>query len=491
MTALRLLLGSMVTLALILGAAWFVPQSYYQTLNTQKASVSDTSSGSDPVLTPEAELPIQDEKIAPDPMSMVGVAPSFDVIRVEASGETFVAGIAEPRSSVEILEGAKIVARAEANERGEWGLAVESKLSAGSHDLALRTISPDKSAIMISDQRIAILVPENGVDEPLVVVDAPNLPNRVIQVPAEPDIDGSTEGAIEPDAADAPGITAPPPSQTPEAVSEEIVSPLTEPSEVPEIEIASAPDIEPVPPVKSEDLSDPTDESGTELATATAPPAKDNSPTADIGSDPPTSVQTTDLPSSAIDEAPKVPVDSNGPAIAQPPSLSVSSVEVETSDVLYVTGIAATGLPVRVYVDDNLVGEALPDDSGAWLIEAVKDMATGTYAIRADQVNAATGDVVARAEVPFIREIDVQSLDQTETAEARDTLDGQSEETKPATITIERGDNLWQISREVYGDGVHYSTIYQANRDQIRDPHHIYPGQIFILPADGDANQFE
>jgi nucleoid-associated protein YgaU len=47
---------------------------------------------------------------------------------------------------------------------------------------------------------------------------------------------------------------------------------------------------------------------------------------------------------------------------------------------------------------------------------------------------------------------------------------------------IRRGDNLWTIARRVYGEGIKYTTIYQANTAQIRDPDRIYPGQVFELP---------
>ncbi|GAB5428390.1 MAG: hypothetical protein Devi2KO_18490 [Devosia indica] len=49
---------------------------------------------------------------------------------------------------------------------------------------------------------------------------------------------------------------------------------------------------------------------------------------------------------------------------------------------------------------------------------------------------------------------------------------------------IRRGDNLWTIARRVYGEGLKYTTIYQANTGQIRDPDRIYPGQVFDLPED-------
>jgi nucleoid-associated protein YgaU len=50
------------------------------------------------------------------------------------------------------------------------------------------------------------------------------------------------------------------------------------------------------------------------------------------------------------------------------------------------------------------------------------------------------------------------------------------------TVIIKRGDNLWRIARGAWGKGVRWSTIYRANTDQIRDPHWIYPGQVFVMP---------
>jgi nucleoid-associated protein YgaU len=50
------------------------------------------------------------------------------------------------------------------------------------------------------------------------------------------------------------------------------------------------------------------------------------------------------------------------------------------------------------------------------------------------------------------------------------------------TTTIVQGDNLWRISRKIYGQGIRYTWIYDANSNQIRDPNRIYPGQIFVMP---------
>lgn len=51
------------------------------------------------------------------------------------------------------------------------------------------------------------------------------------------------------------------------------------------------------------------------------------------------------------------------------------------------------------------------------------------------------------------------------------------------SVIIRRGDTLWRISRRVYGRGIRYTTIYTANRDQIKNPHRIWPGQVFGVPG--------
>lgn len=52
----------------------------------------------------------------------------------------------------------------------------------------------------------------------------------------------------------------------------------------------------------------------------------------------------------------------------------------------------------------------------------------------------------------------------------------------PANIIIQPGNNLWKLSRQIYGKGVMYTVIYEANKAQIRDADLIYPGQVFITP---------
>jgi hypothetical protein len=47
---------------------------------------------------------------------------------------------------------------------------------------------------------------------------------------------------------------------------------------------------------------------------------------------------------------------------------------------------------------------------------------------------------------------------------------------------VSRGDSLWALSRLAYGDGARYAVIFNANREKIRNPNLIYPGQTVLVP---------
>lgn len=48
--------------------------------------------------------------------------------------------------------------------------------------------------------------------------------------------------------------------------------------------------------------------------------------------------------------------------------------------------------------------------------------------------------------------------------------------------TIESGDSLSKIAQEFYGDAQKYNVIFDANREVIKDPNKIYPGQKIRIP---------
>lgn len=50
------------------------------------------------------------------------------------------------------------------------------------------------------------------------------------------------------------------------------------------------------------------------------------------------------------------------------------------------------------------------------------------------------------------------------------------------SYTVEKGDSLSKIAKRVYGKASYWRQIYEANKDNIKDPDLIYPGQVIRLP---------
>lgn len=106
--------------------------------------------------------------------------PSFDIVRVEPSGETVIAGRAEPGSEVEVRSGDTTIGKAKAGESGEWVLVPKEPLAPGGHELTLRANAPEsdtatsgEAKVTDSDQVVVVVVPETegsttGAAEPEV-----------------------------------------------------------------------------------------------------------------------------------------------------------------------------------------------------------------------------------------------------------------------------------------------------------------------------------
>lgn len=53
---------------------------------------------------------------------------------------------------------------------------------------------------------------------------------------------------------------------------------------------------------------------------------------------------------------------------------------------------------------------------------------------------------------------------------------------KQRTHTVVSGDTLWGIAVKYYGNGSKYTTIQGANKDKVKNPNLIYPGQVLVIP---------
>jgi nucleoid-associated protein YgaU len=151
-----------------------------------------------------------------------------------------------------------------------------------------------------------------------------------------------------------------------------------------------------------------------------------------------------------------------GPGGAAKP-LSLEVLDYDEGGRVILSGRAPQGAPVQLYLDNKPAGRIQADDRGRWELRLDVEPRSGAYIFRMDQLESG-GKVASRLEFPFVRAIEPPGA-------AREGL-----------WIVQPGNSLWRIARRSYGEGVRYSLVFAANREQIRDPNLIYPGQVFTLP---------
>lgn len=193
-------------------------------------------------------------------------------------------------------------------------------------------------------------------------------------------------------------------------------------------------------------------------------------------------------------------VSPEGVQVLQPPTPSdppLAVVEMQIDSISYgsegevvVGGQSAPQAMVRLYLDDKPVADTTADGQGDWRVR-LASVDSGLHVLRADQIDA-EGKVLARFETPFKREAPAQLAVAEPAAPAAEpaaqALAAPASDTAPVatpapiTITVQPGLTLWAIAKENFGDGVMYVQVFEANRDKIKDPDLIYPGQVFNVP---------
>ncbi|MDD7969921.1 LysM peptidoglycan-binding domain-containing protein [Roseinatronobacter alkalisoli] len=126
---------------------------------------------------------------------------------------------------------------------------------------------------------------------------------------------------------------------------------------------------------------------------------------------------------------------------------------------------ASAGTEIQIYLDNQPIIRTRAGADGNWqaLLAGIE---RGVYRLRVDELDEAA-QVISRAEIPFERV----------TPQIARESDG------PQALIVQPGNTLWAMSEARFGDGRRYMRIFDANRDQIRNPDLIFPGQVFILPT--------
>jgi nucleoid-associated protein YgaU len=439
----------------------------------------------EPQAAPEV-VPQAEPRMAPQ----VGAAPpSFDIVRIERSGEAVIAGRAAPGSEVTLRAGDRVLGTVTADGRGQWVLVLETPLAPGSYELSLESRLPG-GEMVLSENVVVVSVPQPQVaatepeapSQPVVAAppetmaqEAPVQPTPAQPTPAQPTPE---QQAAEPSApsqpapAEATGEAAGAAQATQTAQSTQdtqAAQPVAPSAQVAAAEPAAEVQAPAQPAVQAEpDTLAPASQVATAPApqVATAPAPQVATETAPVAA-----------PATEAEQPLAVLMPRSGEGrirvLQQAESVSgglgegtliLETVDYDAEGRAQVGGRAEANSRLVVYLDNQPAAHAEATLSGHWEATLARSIAPGLHILRVDQL-AGDGRVSARVETPFSRAAVLAALP------------------SESAVIVQPGNSLWRISRRVYGEGLRFSVIYQANRDQIREPDLIYPGQIFVLPT--------
>ncbi|MBJ6987357.1 MULTISPECIES: LysM peptidoglycan-binding domain-containing protein [unclassified Devosia] len=466
------------------------------------------------------------------------VAATFSLLRAEPDGSVVIAGSGQPGADIQLFANGDLLGETEVEPSGDWVFVPEQPLATGGLEITLGQNGEPSS----TDQAFIVVINEDKTTQPLVVASAPGKISEVLQglvasnaAAGAADADATDDTAVEVAMAPTAAVAAP---EAPAAPSEAAPS-ATETAE-PSVDVADAPvavsDAEPAPTEPSATTSEPVvaQEPVATPEPAAVPVEPATPSTENVVAEPAAPVAPETVEAPAPTEA--VPAPAVVAAVIPP---TIDAIELEGTRSFF-AGAGTNDATIRLYVDDGFIADTTIAD-GRWLIEGESVLKPGNQRVRIDMLKAGTSEVISRAEVDFVLDVPVEPETVVAEAPAAATAPeptpapaqapaATAEPATPATpaqpvessaveqpvavaeapaaapeaavptmvavslgdpnaqrfasgkAIIRRGDNLWTIARRVYGEGLKYTTIYEANTGQIRDPDRIYPGQVFSLP---------
>ena len=183
-------------------------------------------------------------------------------------------------------------------------------------------------------------------------------------------------------------------------------------------------------------------------------------------------------PEVQADQAPTVMIaDQDGVRVVQgggdqsSSDVALDAISYDEEGEVALSGRGTPAAQVMVYLDNAPISSTVLDSAGQWKTD-LTDVDPGVYTLGIDQLDT-SGKVVSRLETPFQRESRERLIQQ---------VSASAEPARVNVVTVQPGYTLWAIARNRYGRGILYVHVFVANRDKIRDPDLIYPGQVFKLP---------
>ena len=407
-----------------------------------------------------ADLPAKEKK----PLARM---PQIETIRIEADGAVLIAGLVDPNQAVDVLVNDVALLTLYADGSGNFAGFFDLPYSSELRVIRLRVGTAE--AYVFSDQDVLVLPTQIAAPLP-----------EAIETPDEADIELAENAEATPEATaseqsqanealqgglDPSGLSTKSSSAASAVEGEDNDNQSASEGETTESARAD---------LESPDVQKPADESTAKAAET--PKIADAKPEETASAQP---LSEAPAKSSADPAAPpKVLIaDKDGVRVVQSDdsldqdAIAFDSISYDEDGQVMLFGRSNPMAYLRIYLDNAPVLLVRPDDDGNWKT-LLSNVDPGVYTLRIDQVNAA-GKVISRLETPFKKESPQKLL-----THIQDT----KTEARINVVTVQPGYTLWAIARKRYGRGILYVRVFEANRDKIRDPDLIYPGQVFDLP---------
>ena len=439
-----------------------------------EATKEADSSTSKVELNPSAEEDVEETESAPEDAGVIPVEVFLDTARVDVDGLVTLAGRAEPGATIEVLVGETLIGTISVGQDGSFASIFELSSSEEIRVVVLRTDNGDD--FVYADQSLVILpsqIVKKALEENLQLPDevASLEPSGEVMSVGSLEMKGSVESQEAETAKDDEKLTSETKVQ-PEAVEKPEID-VTE-AEILEEDQEETGQVDPSQLEEQETQLEPQEASEkSELSEKKANISESDTDVNFSDNDSEISNSTTNSSTSQ----PKVVVaDSDGIKVLQDDQgakdqLALDAIAYDPLGNVTLSGRSNPDGLVRFYVNNEAISAAKTDDTGYWETD-LSDVIPGTYTLRIDELGS-RGDVVSRLESPFKRE-DRQKL--------AALIAPSSSPVRINIVTVQPGNTLWAIARKRYGDGLLYVRVFEANRDKIKDPDLIYPGQLFDLP---------
>ena len=444
------------------------------------ASLPQQNAPIEPVVQVEPETPVEAPVVVeatpevvpeatPEPAVVALIKPSFDLVRIAPDGAGQVAGTAEPGAVVAILLYGATLSVVEVGRDGKFFgfIALDASLEPRVMSL-LQTIDDeelysDATVIIAPSAPVVAGTLEESSEETVLALAEPAATAQPETAETEPEAEvAAVAPVVEGGSEEAPVV-----AETTEAATTAVETAVAEVEDTVETVVETAVEtvaaaVETAPAVTVET----SEETPTEVAAVTEEVAT------------PEALAEPEQPAAS----PVVIIaDSSGARVLQSPTapelapevqatVAIDSISYSDLGEVQVAGTSPSGDFVRIYLDNELSSTARIAQSGLWELK-LPDVAPGVYTLRVDQVSDA-GEVVSRVETPFKREPSEKLVEATQEIDIKKVL----------AVTVQPGMTLWAISKENYGDGRLYVQVFEANKDRIRNPDLIYPGQVFTVP---------